>query len=256
MPPPNSGWEPDRHPVHRLIQLVDIIRAGVTRIFDKQFNDPPQQVEARKAYTAVCRVIRDRFWGGGGYTALAIEAIAHFAGKLPGDEMGEKSVGGAVEYIARCCPPIILKQTTTGVERSERPSPTDSTVMTRGEEARLELITHLSRIGEVVPREIVNRDEVPGDLIAAVPCWAEPGCEEERTQVTTVRVGKRDKQTEARDKWIYEQCVGLVAYDSIARGLKQKSKWAAITSKQGIYSAAIRYAKRHNLPTPPPRQSR
>ena len=67
----------------------------------------------------------------------------------------------------------------------------------------------------------------------------------------------RDKATEARDKWIYDQCCKGVAYDSIARNLSKKNpKWARIGTKQGILACAKRYAKRKRLPEPPPRQER
>jgi hypothetical protein len=65
----------------------------------------------------------------------------------------------------------------------------------------------------------------------------------------------RDELTEARDKWIYEQCCKGVPYDSIARNLtKQNPRWNSIESKQGILAAARRYAKRRRLPPPHRRQ--
>lgn len=64
-----------------------------------------------------------------------------------------------------------------------------------------------------------------------------------------------DAATEARDKWIYNQCCKGVAYETIAIRLKKKSsKWQRIESKQGIQSAAQRYAKRHGLEEIPRRQ--
>jgi hypothetical protein len=42
----------------------------------------------------------------------------------------------------------------------------------------------------------------------------------------------RDAATEARDKWIYEQCLKGVAYDTIAFQLKKKAKWDFIDRKQ------------------------
>jgi hypothetical protein len=71
------------------------------------------------------------------------------------------------------------------------------------------------------------------------------------------RTVRRDKPTEARDKWIYEQCCKGVAHDTIAIRLKKKpTTWVRITRKQGIFACAKRYAERHALPLPPPRQSR
>lgn len=67
----------------------------------------------------------------------------------------------------------------------------------------------------------------------------------------------RDRHLEARDKWIYEQTFNGVPYDTIRLELKNKPiRWRRISSKQGIQSAARRYAKRHNLAEPPARQER
>ena len=67
----------------------------------------------------------------------------------------------------------------------------------------------------------------------------------------------RDKLTEARDKWVYNECCKGTAYDSIARNLpKRNTKWPRISTKQGILACAKRYAKRNGLPDPPPRQER
>ena len=66
---------------------------------------------------------------------------------------------------------------------------------------------------------------------------------------------KLDKLTEARDKWVYNECCKGTAYDLIARNLPNKNhKWARIDTKQGILACAKRYAKRHRKPEPPPRQ--
>jgi len=78
------------------------------------------------------------------------------------------------------------------------------------------------------------------------------GKREERPYVT-----KRDKATEARNKWIYEQCYKGIPYDTIVIRLKKKPKsWDRIDSKQGILACARKYAERHSLPPPPPRQGR
>jgi hypothetical protein len=66
---------------------------------------------------------------------------------------------------------------------------------------------------------------------------------------------KRDEKTEARDKWIYEQCHALKPYDQIVRELKEHSEWDLIIRATGIIAAAKRYADRHGLPEIPKRQS-
>jgi hypothetical protein len=66
---------------------------------------------------------------------------------------------------------------------------------------------------------------------------------------------KRDKETEARDKWIYDQAMKGVAYETIGRNLPQKKRtWPSIT-KQGARDRAFEYARTHSLPEPRPRQS-
>lgn len=65
----------------------------------------------------------------------------------------------------------------------------------------------------------------------------------------------RDRDLEARDKWIYGECCKGTPYDTIANRLKKKSRrWPRIESKQGVRAAAIRYAERHKLPEIPRRQ--
>jgi hypothetical protein len=61
---------------------------------------------------------------------------------------------------------------------------------------------------------------------------------------------------DARDKWLYEQAMKLVAWGTIQRRLNAKPKsWERIESDNGIKRAAFAYAKRHELPEPPPRKS-
>jgi hypothetical protein len=66
----------------------------------------------------------------------------------------------------------------------------------------------------------------------------------------------RDRKTEARDRWIYQQCCKGRKYQAIAAELgrvAQQKNWTKISSKQGIHQAAVRYARRHQ-PAPPPRR--
>ena len=54
-----------------------------------------------------------------------------------------------------------------------------------------------------------------------------------------------DKRTEARNKWLYEQCHKGTKYEAILRELKTKSaKWQLIESVNGIKKAANAYATR------------
>ncbi|WP_422928367.1 hypothetical protein [Singulisphaera sp. PoT] len=64
----------------------------------------------------------------------------------------------------------------------------------------------------------------------------------------------RDEETESRDKYIYENCCNGTAYQKIINAVKRQSGWQSIDSVQGIRDAAKRYAERHNLAPPPPRQ--
>lgn len=58
-----------------------------------------------------------------------------------------------------------------------------------------------------------------------------------------------------RNKWLYKQCCKFIAYSTILRRLSTKKGGEAITSIQGIKQAANSYAKLHNLPPIPRRQS-
>ncbi len=71
----------------------------------------------------------------------------------------------------------------------------------------------------------------------------------------------RDKNQEARDKWIYQQCCKgkMMPLSKIVAELKRKTQkekgWALISTIQGIRGAAVRHAKRNGLPPPPSRQN-
>jgi hypothetical protein len=68
---------------------------------------------------------------------------------------------------------------------------------------------------------------------------------------------KRDKETEARDKWIYVRCCKAVPYKQIISDLQKKHpRWEAITTKQGIFACARKYAADNELANPPPRQTK
>ena len=66
----------------------------------------------------------------------------------------------------------------------------------------------------------------------------------------------RDKSSEDRDRWIYEKCLEGMPHGNIVLKLKaNKEGWQHISTPQGIRDRAIKYAKRHGLPEPPPRRS-
>lgn len=64
----------------------------------------------------------------------------------------------------------------------------------------------------------------------------------------------RDKATEERDRFIYEQCCAGMPYGQIAAEVNKNSDWAPLETKNGAKDAAKRYAQRHQLPAPPRRQ--
>ncbi len=73
-----------------------------------------------------------------------------------------------------------------------------------------------------------------------------PFSERAREDAREKRPVKCDRLTEARDKWVYNECCKGTAYDSIARKLpKKNANWEIIETKQGILACAKRYAKRH-----------
>ena len=67
-----------------------------------------------------------------------------------------------------------------------------------------------------------------------------------------------DEETEARNKWLYEQCWRIVPYSKIIRDLDTLCKekgWDPIRSIPGIKRAANAYAKRKGKPRIPRRRS-
>jgi hypothetical protein len=66
----------------------------------------------------------------------------------------------------------------------------------------------------------------------------------------------RARPLEARDKWIYKSCRKRLPYKEIVSTLKklaESKRWEVIQSVQGVRGAAIKYAKRHDLPAIPNR---
>jgi hypothetical protein len=81
---------------------------------------------------------------------------------------------------------------------------------------------------------------------------------------TATRVGttsnqapvQRNPNLDARDKWIYEECMSVVKYEEIIRRLRDDhDEWESIDSINGIKSAAKKYAERRGLSGIPVRQA-
>jgi hypothetical protein len=64
-----------------------------------------------------------------------------------------------------------------------------------------------------------------------------------------------DAATEARNRWLYAECVKGTPYDAIIRALGGRKRWERILTIQGIKKAANAYAKRHGLPPIPRRHA-
>jgi hypothetical protein len=65
-----------------------------------------------------------------------------------------------------------------------------------------------------------------------------------------------DQATEARNRWLYEECMRVTPYKRIIKDLEKRSaseNWELIKTINGIKSAAARYAERTRLPLPPER---
>jgi hypothetical protein len=68
---------------------------------------------------------------------------------------------------------------------------------------------------------------------------------------------QRDRMTEARNKWIYNQCCKKIPHDNIVAALKKlaaKHGWKVVSTKQRIHQIGNEYADAHGLDHPPSRQ--
>ena len=69
---------------------------------------------------------------------------------------------------------------------------------------------------------------------------------------------KRTKKTEARDKWIYEQCCKGIPHENIVAELRRKAVakgWRIVSTKQRIRQIGIEYADDNGLGRPSARQN-
>lgn len=66
-----------------------------------------------------------------------------------------------------------------------------------------------------------------------------------------------DEHTEARNKWVYEQCCDVVKYSAIISDLKNKKPktWGRLNQPSSVKKAASAYADRHGKP-PIPRRAK
>jgi hypothetical protein len=68
---------------------------------------------------------------------------------------------------------------------------------------------------------------------------------------------KKDSKTEARNKWIYDQCCKGIPHDKIVAELRTRATrrgWKIVSTKQRIQQIGNEYADDHGLDRPPPRQ--
>lgn len=75
-----------------------------------------------------------------------------------------------------------------------------------------------------------------------------------RTEESDVRI-VRDRETEDRDKFLYDKCFEGIKYSVIINELKNYRSWSSIGTPQGIKDAANSYADRHKRQRIPKRQA-
>lgn len=99
-------------------------------------------------------------------------------------------------------------------------------------------------------RREYGREEVPGDEETA----GDGGQPNDNQSAEESRAPVWDAQTEARNKWLYEECCNVTIYKTIIAELEKRTDWEQITSPGGIKRAANAYATRKGLSSIPPRQ--
>jgi hypothetical protein len=106
--------------------------------------------------------------------------------------------------------------------------------------------------------------EVPESPLASVTDRFVAAVEQDLKKWALPPSVSKDKLTDARDRWIYEECRKGTPYKQIILALKEKvvdskakggDTWETITSDNGIKAAASRYATRNKLEPPLSRQS-
>lgn len=123
-----------------------------------------------------------------------------------------------------------------------------------GEQCRL-WIAELQGIADAVLRQIASQAEAhKGDLGTKARDKAASAPEGKRRTTRATR----DRHTEARNKWIYDQCCKGTPHDKIVAALKKiaaKRRWKVVSSKQRIQQIGNEHADSHGLERPAPRQN-
>ena len=60
--------------------------------------------------------------------------------------------------------------------------------------------------------------------------------------------------SDARNRFIYEQCHNYVSYKNIETAVKSHADWEPLTGPSSVKAAANRYASKYELPPIPKRQ--
>jgi hypothetical protein len=69
-------------------------------------------------------------------------------------------------------------------------------------------------------------------------------------QTVAAKSAKVDKQTDARDKFVYQKvCKGTPA-KQVLDLMSQVAHWELLPSEDEVFACAVRYAQRHSLPLP------
>jgi hypothetical protein len=131
---------------------------------------------------------------------------------------------------------------------------------------------HLARVVEMPEERLRAKDYTLREVYEYALAWADRQTAKAKLtdEATRVSLGakssrakkvpkpaKRDKKTEARDKWIYQRCCAGVPHDKIVADLKKigpKRGWRIFSTKNRVWQIGKEYAERSNLPLPPARQ--
>lgn len=69
-------------------------------------------------------------------------------------------------------------------------------------------------------------------------------------QVAAEKPAKVDKQTDARDKFVYQKVCKGTSAKQIRDLVSQVAHWDLLPSEDEVFACAVRYAQRHSLPLP------
>jgi hypothetical protein len=192
------GWNPDSHPVHRLIQLLDILVVGFERYqeyanneeqhtinvlrqaIDNMESDPngvlyrQRLAESRRSETQLVQ-IRDRIKGGNYahhlHDRLVVDALSYVVNRGVKADTAEPPINRAANAVVQLCWEQMIG---SSHRRDFGPHAPDLMVkecqrMADARFARQDLIRLLPRIGENLPPEIIGVREFGEDLLAEFP---------------------------------------------------------------------------------------